>query len=53
MEPINGNNQKQVRFDNFTYVDCVGLVYEIFHKEIFDLCWKNKDRKKIVEDLAR
>ena len=24
-------------------VDLVGLVYEIFHKEIFDLCWKNKD----------
>ena len=37
-------------FDNFNFVDLVGLVHEIFHKERFDLCWKNKDQE---EDQSR
>ena len=27
-------------------VDLVGLIYDIFHKEKFDLCWKNKYREE-------
>ena len=33
-------------FDDFTFVDLVGLIYKIFHKEKFNLCWKNKDQEE-------
>ena len=36
---------------SFTFVDLVGMVYEYFHEEIYDLCWKNKDQEKVGEEL--
>ena len=30
----------------FTFVDLVGVVYNLFHKERCDLCWKNKDQEE-------
>ena len=30
----------------FTFVDLVGVVYNVFHKEKCDLYWKNKDQEE-------
>ena len=30
----------------FTFVDLVDLVYNLFHEEICDLCWKNKEQEE-------
>ena len=35
--------KSELGFDDFTFVDLVVLMYEIFHKEKIVLCWKNKD----------
>ena len=29
----------------------VGVVYEHFLKESYDLCWKNKDQEEVREEL--
>ena len=48
MEPI---AIKLLGFDGYTFVDLVGVVYIIFHKEILDLYLKSKDLlKKTMEN---
>ena len=50
MNPPNSNKKaigressKSLEFVINTFVDLVGVVYEQFIKESYDLCWKNKD----------
>ena len=30
----------------FTFIDLVGVVYNLFHEERCDICWKNKDQEE-------
>ena len=36
-----------------TFVDLVGMVYEHFLKESYDLSWKNKDQEEVGEEPPR
>jgi len=53
MNPPNPNGEsrgkkplEKLGFDTHTFVDLVGMVYNLFHEERCDLCWKNKDQEE-------
>ena len=58
MNPTNPNKEalgretsKSLGFVINTFVDLVGMVYEHFLKESYDLCWKNKDQEEVGDLL--
>ena len=50
---IGRESSKSLGFVINTFVDLIGVVYKHFLKEIYDLCWKNKDQQEVGEEPPR
>ena len=52
-EAIGRETSKSLGFVINTFVELVGVVYEHFLKEIYNICWKNNDQEEVGEEPPR